>query len=126
MRFYKKNRNITIECWPRQADPRTDAQYEGWPVTINQRDNFLKNASWYLPELTFTGGESPVVQVINEQNDEVVYTLRVNGTKYLPRVLKKGNYTIIVSKDGSGKKNKIEHLAARKTPDARKLKVSLK
>ncbi|UCD62081.1 MAG: alkaline phosphatase D family protein [Flavobacteriaceae bacterium] len=36
IRFNKKEKNITFECWPRNADvTRGDAaQFEGWPITI--------------------------------------------------------------------------------------------
>jgi len=34
--FDKEKKQITLNCWPRYADPlREDTQYEGWPVTIN-------------------------------------------------------------------------------------------
>ena len=36
VRFDKKNRRITIECWPYLADvTRKDTQMPGWPVTID-------------------------------------------------------------------------------------------
>ena len=32
----KEERTITMECWPRYADPgNADGQYEGWPKTIS-------------------------------------------------------------------------------------------
>jgi len=36
IRFNTKNRNVTFECWPRNADvTQPDAeQFEGWPITI--------------------------------------------------------------------------------------------
>lgn len=36
IRFNKKEKNITFECWPRNADVTRGnaAQFEGWPITI--------------------------------------------------------------------------------------------
>ncbi len=37
-----------------------------------------------------------MVQVIDESNNEVVYTLRILGTSFSPKVFAKGTYTIKV------------------------------
>ena len=47
--------------------------------------------------------ENPVVQVVNESSGEVVYTLRIQGTSYRPKVFQKGTYTIHVG-EGSRRK----------------------
>jgi hypothetical protein len=41
VRFDRKTRQITFECWPRWVDPTAPAamQYSGWPRTIKQSDN---------------------------------------------------------------------------------------
>lgn len=114
VRFNKNNRDITMECWPRQANPKTDKQYEGWPIVIKQSDNYLKNATLFLPELIIKGMNNPVVQVKNENTNEIVYTLRIKGTRYLPKVLKNGYYTIIVGELGSKKEKILTHIAASK------------
>ena len=36
------------------------------------------------------------MQVIEESSNEIVYTLRINGTSYRPKVFKDGTYTIKV------------------------------
>ncbi|MCD6544068.1 MAG: alkaline phosphatase D family protein [Flavobacteriaceae bacterium] len=112
VRFNKNNRDITIECWPRQANPKTDKQYDGWPMVINQSDNYLTNAKLFLPELNIKGMKDPVVQVKNEKTNEIVYTLRIEGSSYLPKVLKSGFYTIIVGEPESGKEKVLSHLSA--------------
>ena len=53
--------------------------------------------------LKITGQADPVVSVINEKSGEVVYTLRIKGTSYRPKVFSKGAYTIRV---GEGKRVK--------------------
>ena len=36
IRFNKKEKNVTFECWPRNTDVTTTeaTQFEGWPITI--------------------------------------------------------------------------------------------
>lgn len=124
VRFNKNTRDITIECWPRQADPKIDKQYEGWPITINQNDNFLNNASLYLPELEIIGMINPVIQIKNENTSEIVYTLRIKETNYVPKVLKKGTYSILIGEPGTDKVKKLTHLVASKSiPDVIKVQL---
>jgi len=111
VRFNKNTRDVTVECWPRQANPKTDKQYDGWPVVINQSENYLKNTNLFLPEIKATGMKNPVVQVIDEKSNEIVFTIRINGTNYLPKVLEEGLYTIVVGEPGSGKEKVLPHLS---------------
>ncbi len=96
--FDTKNRKITMECWPRGVDvtKKSAKQYEGWPITIDQLDNYGREAIAYLPTIKVTGIEDPIVQVIYEPDERVVYTLRIKGTSFQPKVFKDGLYTIKV------------------------------
>ncbi len=96
IRFNKKTRAITFECWPRNIDITAPGakQYPGWPITINQQDNYGRKAAAYLPALEVSGMTDPVVQVIDEANGETVYTLRIPGTTFRPKVFHEGLYTI--------------------------------
>jgi len=98
VRFNKRTRKITMECWPRGCDVTDPAcrQYPGWPITISQEENYDREAVAYLPTLEITGREDPVVQVIDDSSDKIVYTLRINGTSYRPKVFEEGRYTIKV------------------------------
>ena len=98
VRFNTKDRTITMECWPRGVDvTASDAiQYEGWPMMIEQTDNYGRVAMGYLPEIQATNMNNPVIQVIYEPNGEVVYTLRIKGNRFKPKVFKDGKYTIKV------------------------------
>lgn len=103
VKFNVKTRKITIECWPRNvdiSDPATK-QYPGWPRTIDQSDNYARRPVAYLPTIEVSGMTDPVVQVIDESNDEIVYTLRINGTSFRPKVFKTGRYTINVGQQGA-------------------------
>ena len=72
-------------------------QFPGWPITINQLDNYGRKAVAYLPEIRIMGMKNPVIQVIDEINSETIYTLRINGNSFSPKVFHKGNYTVKIS-----------------------------
>ena len=97
-RFNIKNRKITIECWPRNVDVASASaeQYPGWPRMIDQIDNYSRKAVAYLPTLRISGADNPVVQVIDQDTDEIIYTLRIKGRRFQPKVFKQGTYTIKV------------------------------
>jgi len=96
VRFNKPTREIKVACWPRHVDvTRADArQHPGWPVKIRQEDNYARNAIAYLPKIIVKGQEDPVVQVVDEYLKEVVYTLRISGDTWRPKVFKEGTYTM--------------------------------
>jgi len=98
VRLNRKTRKITMDCWPRLVDvtdPKAK-QFPGWPVTIDQTDNYARRPKAYLPTLEISGKTNPVVQVIDEADGEVVYTLRIKGSTFRPMVFKTGTYTIKV------------------------------
>ena len=94
-RFNKTNRTITMENWPRHAIT-TGNQYPGWPKTISMEDNYGRQAYGYLPTIHVSGMEDAVVQVINEANQEIIYTIRINGSTFAPKVFVNGSYTVRV------------------------------
>jgi len=125
IRFKKKDRTITMECWPRNkdiTDPATK-QYLGWPKTITQQDNYARKAVAYLPSIEVTGKTNPVVQIIDQQNNEIVYTLRIKGSNFRPKVFKAGKYTIKVGQ-GKGQKTfkDVESSALGEKSEAMKVK----
>ena len=64
------------------------------PIEIDQLDNGMPKA-YALPEVS-SDEPDPVVQIIDESNNEVVYTVRIKGTKFTPGVRKRGTYTVKV------------------------------
>jgi hypothetical protein len=94
-RFKKSTREITFECWPRFVDVTKPGAkpYAGWPVTVTQESNYGRKPIAWLPELQ-TDEPDPVVQVIDEASGEVVYTLRIKGTTFRPKVFRAGTYTV--------------------------------
>lgn len=93
----KSTRKITVTQWPRWVDPSVaGAQpYEGWPIVIDQLDNGLWDAHWELDAVEIPEFPDPVVQVQDESNGEVVYTVRIRGTAFTPKVRKPGKYSVI-------------------------------
>ncbi len=96
VRFNKKSRRITFECWPRYADLSQGdaAQYPGWPITFRMEENDGRQVFGYLNELVFDSVKDPVVQVVNESNGEILYTQRIQGHRFRPQVYAAGRYTV--------------------------------
>jgi hypothetical protein len=120
-RFHKPSRTITFECWPRFGDVTkpNSKQYAGWPITIRTEDNDGREVYGYLPELVFDMTD-PVVQVVEESSNEILYTIRIQGNTFLPKVYANGKYTVKAGKDRPDgfKKSGLK-------PTATKIKVKL-
>jgi hypothetical protein len=123
VRFDKRARRITFECWPRFSDASEGdrAQFAGWPITINMADNDGRKPAAWLPELHFEGADNPVVQVVEEKSGEVLYTVRIGGAVYQPPVFAAGRYTLKAGRDKpvgvtiSDIKAKAKSVAGRRT-----------
>ena len=103
-KFNKKNRTITFECWPRFAkvSDGDKAQFPGWPVTVKMAQNDGRSVRGWLPRLSFSK-PNPVVQVINEKTGEVLYTVRVQGKSFQPKVYSMDPHSVRVGKDSPNK-----------------------
>jgi len=95
VRVDKRARTYTTECWPRYADPGDDAQYEGWPKTLTQREQYGRAPVAWLPNLALEEWSEPVVQVLTAQG-ELVYALRVQGDRFHPWTFAFGPYDVRV------------------------------
>lgn len=69
------------------------------------------------------GAQDPVVRVIDDRDGEVVYTLRIAGTSFRPKVFREGTYTVRVG-EGDGART-LRGLEARTGRDERTLGVDL-
>ncbi|MDO5980237.1 alkaline phosphatase D family protein [Flavivirga spongiicola] len=96
--FNKKERTIKTECFQRFKDPEEEkALYPGWPQTISQEANYGRKAIAYLPEIKIKGLKNPVIQIIEESNNEILYSLRLNKNVYKPKIFNTSfKYTIKV------------------------------
>ena len=101
VRFNKSTQKITFECWPRFADVNDgdQAQYPGWPITIDYRNNDGRKPVGHLPELVVAGTDRPVVQVIHDESQEILYTVRGTSNRFKPPVYSQGSYTVKVGKN---------------------------
>ena len=52
----------------------------------------------------FEGEEDPVVQIIQESNGSTVYTVRIDGNTFRPKVFEAGKYTVKVGEGNRTKK----------------------
>ncbi|QDS91707.1 PhoD-like phosphatase [Roseimaritima multifibrata] len=100
VRINTNTRTITMECWPRNVDVTDpDAkQYPGWPRTISQFDNYSPPSWGKLGELTFDV-DSPVVQLVDSDSGDILYTVRVSGTSFVPGAPKGKTFVIRAGKD---------------------------
>ncbi len=100
-RFNKVNRTITFECWPRFSDAKKgdQEQFPGWPITVSMDANDGRKTTGWLPEFIFQGTNDPVVQVIEQASGEILYTVRVQGNRFQPRVYSSGLHRIKIGRD---------------------------
>lgn len=128
VKLTKSSRDITMECWPRYVNPtntETGKQYTGWPKTINMEDNYAKKAYKWLPKIMVSDVNNPVVQIIHEDSDEIIYTLRINGNQYNPKVFKDGKYTVIVSEPDSNLKKVFKGILPSKDMASETMEIKL-
>ncbi len=98
-RFRKNDRSIVFEAWHRFADIEAgDPQMTGWPVNLEMEDNDGREIAGWLPTLEFDAA-NPVVQVANEATGEILYTVRINGRQFHPKVYAPSSYTIAYGAD---------------------------
>ncbi|WP_299710778.1 alkaline phosphatase D family protein [uncultured Tenacibaculum sp.] len=120
VRYHKKTRTITFECWGRNVNI-TDAkskQYPGWPITIQQSDNYTIKNGYELPRLTISK-PAQVVTIHNSETNELISSLRIKGSKYQAKVPKEGLYTITI---GEGKNIRVlQNIKAQKKNRNRKI-----
>jgi PhoD-like phosphatase len=117
IRYQRASRDIVLECWPRLSNPATGGkQNPGWPLTINQMDNYGRKAWGYLPTIQVKGITDPVVQIIEQSSGEAIYTVRISGTEFQPKVFKAGKYTVRVGPSTDKMKIKKD-ISANRKPD---------
>ena len=99
LRCDPNKQNYTLECWRLQFDaekPQPEDQFPGWPLTVGIDDQYGRAPVAHLPTLKFSGLKNPVVQVIHEKTGETIYTRRIKGTSFSPKVFEKNaTYTLI-------------------------------
>ena len=114
VRLNRNTRDITIECWPRLSDPISSDknQYPGWPIKINQLDNYGRKATAYLPTINVKGMVDPVIQIIYEKTKQVVYTLRISGQSFRPKIFEDGSYSIRIGEPGTDREKILQNISS--------------
>lgn len=126
IRFNVETRQMRLECWPRGVDVTVKPeQYEGWPITISQLENYGREAKAYLPTLNVAGMENPVVQVVSEKSGEIVYTLRIKGTSFRPKVFEAGKYSVKVGELGTDKVKTLSGVESLGADEQKTIEVKL-
>ena len=122
----KTTRDIEINCWPRFEDPTDPAskEYPGWPVTINQLDNYHPKPYGWLPTIK-ANTEEPVLKVFNENTGKLVYALRIKGNTFSPPVYSDGSYRVEVSDPDKNEFKNFNNLKPLKTKDSEAIRVEL-
>ncbi len=124
-RMYKATRVVSLEVWPRWVDPtrKGAGPYKGWPVVFHQLDDYGRKAAAWLPEIRVTGRTDPVVQVVREDTGEIVYTIRIQGTRFRPKVFAQGLYTLRVGDPDRKPTLVFRHIRAKERKKAGALDV---
>ena len=126
VRLDKSRQTITMECWYHDANiSDADGQFPGWPRTISVADNYGKKPVGYLPTLNISPLQDPVIQVINDKDKSIVYTIRAKNGKHTPKVFKKGTYSILVYEPGTDMSKTLKHLKVHKTKNEKTITVNL-
>lgn len=95
IRFTAATGETTFECWPRFADldQGNAAQFKGWPITFNAKENDGRAPYAYLPAVQLPISNA-VVEVMNEDTGELVYCYRLKSDRFEAPVFGKGCYTL--------------------------------
>ena len=74
----------------------------------------LPRTGWTLDKVESPEVQDPVVQVIDQSNGEVLYTVRINGASFTPKVFKAGTYTVKVTDPDTSYEKSSEDQKARR------------
>lgn len=85
--------------------------FAGFPLTIQQRENYGRRPFGHLPEVSFDGVKDAVVQVYDQANGELVYALRLQGARVVPWVFAAGKYTVKIGDPDAKTWNTFQDLA---------------
>ena len=93
---------ITFECWPRNVDILNpdNKPFAGWPVKFSQFDNYVVKNGFELPTLKIADVDC-VVTVKNHYTKELIFSVRINGKEFKPKVENAGDYDILVGEGES-------------------------
>jgi hypothetical protein len=123
--FYRDSRNILLSNWPYYSGAESGEPFPGWPVIINQLDNYGREAVAWLPEVIIAGNLNPVVRIINEKTGEMEYSVRVSGDRFQPWVFSYGTYTIEIGDPDQNRWQRFEGVEATTRSDREEVRADL-
>lgn len=116
IKFNKEKGQVKFECWRRDANPKKPEEglFPGWPKTISAFENYNRPVRSWLPYYEIQGlAHYPVFQIINEDNGEVVYSIRIPGSRFQPGVFSYGGtYTVRIGDPDTGKMKELTNVSA--------------
>ncbi|MGB0369957.1 MAG: hypothetical protein ACPGN3_01305 [Opitutales bacterium] len=98
--IHKPSGDITFECWPRFADlsQGDSAQFEGWPITFNTKQNDGRKTIGTLPRVELPTPNA-VVALTDSETGELIYCYRTEGESFEAPVFAEGTFTLTAGLD---------------------------
>ncbi len=96
VRFRAADRKIIMENWPRDAHPLHDHPYPGWPVVIDQLQNYQPKNGIFIPKISSPSLKGSLLQIYDLQGNHVL-TLRAGSDSLRLSVPKSGKYRLHIS-----------------------------
>jgi hypothetical protein len=98
--FDRNTREITVANWARWTDPSKPGAkpVPGWPITIAQTANGLPPHTWVL-DTDLKGYAGSIIQIVDQADNQTVYTFRPSAGDFRPTVFREGTYTVRVLDD---------------------------
>ncbi|MCL4402614.1 MAG: hypothetical protein M1436_08140, partial [Acidobacteria bacterium] len=111
IRMDKAAQTIRFESWPWTSSLKNGrGQHPGWPVTVTLAECDGRVPVEYLPDLKISGIDDAMVQVIEADSGEIVYTTRAKAGFYRPGVFRHGRYRVRVGEPGTARMKTIDNL----------------
>ncbi|MDD8020901.1 MAG: hypothetical protein PHU81_06935 [Acidobacteriota bacterium] len=111
---FKKDGTIIFENWSvtQGMSWPGSSLLSGWPISSSFLENEGRRPAAYLPSLRFKGLDHPVVQVVEERSQEVIYTLRIKENEFRPPVFRAGTYSVCCGEPGTDNWKEIKKLTS--------------
>ena len=95
----KQKQSYTLDCWDFEHDTK---QYPGWPITVRVADNIYASSFFETPVVMVKKVKLPLISVIDMENNQFLYALRINNQSL--KVPHDGKYKLIIELDNGRKK----------------------
>ena len=97
----------------------------GWPITCKHNMAYDREHVGYLPAVEIMGRSNALIQVINENTDKLVYSIRSGGTAFLPRIFSVGHYTMNIGEPETATKQRFPNLTPRAPGETPAIRITL-